>query len=60
MEDQKEKAKKEAEKQLLKFKKDFDKLMSKYPDIMVASDIRGDLMAYLTNSSIVGAKICIG
>ena len=60
MNDQKEKAKKEAEKQLLKFQKEFGKLMSKYPDVMVASNINGDLMAYLTNSAIVGAKICIG
>ena len=47
--------KEKAEKTLEKFKKDFDKLMAKYPMVIVSSDIRGDLMAYLD-----GAKKCVG
>ena len=50
--------KQQAEKELEKFKKEFDKLMSKYPNIMVSSDIRGDLMAYHTVA--YNSKICIG
>jgi len=53
-----EKQKKEAEKQLLKFKRDFEKLMSKYPHVMVSSDMRGDLVAVQTQS--YNTKIFIG
>jgi len=42
----KEQAKEKAVKELEEFKKDFHELMSKYPMVMVSSDIRGDLMAY--------------
>ncbi len=40
--------KEKAEKELKKFKKEFDKLMIKYPYVMVSSDINGYLMAYHT------------
>lgn len=33
-------------KNLQKFKKDFEKLLSKYPDIFVGGDINGNLLAY--------------
>ena len=39
--------KEKAEKTLEKFKKDFDKLMAKYPKVLLSSDIDGDLVAYL-------------
>ena len=32
--------------ELEKFKKDFDKLMSKYPNIRVGGDMNGDPFAY--------------
>jgi hypothetical protein len=35
-----------AEKELEKFKKEYQKLMSKYPKIMVATDVRGCLTAF--------------
>lgn len=35
-----------AEKELEKFKKEYQKLVSKYPKIMVATDVKGCLMAY--------------
>ena len=41
-------AEKEALKELEKFKKDFAKLMSKYPKVIVANDIKGSLCAYLS------------
>jgi hypothetical protein len=50
--------KQQAEKELKSFQKDFDKLMKKHPNIMVSSDIRGDLMAYHTVA--YNSKICIG
>lgn len=53
-----DKQKEKAAKELEKFKKDFDKLMSKYPMVIVSSDIRGDLMAYHTIA--YNTKICIG
>ena len=31
---------------LEKFKKDFCKLLAKYPDVIVANNVRGDLIAY--------------
>jgi hypothetical protein len=40
-EDDKEKA----ERELKKFKKEFDELMAKYPNILVGSDMHGDLRA---------------
>lgn len=50
------KADEKAKKELEKFKKDFNKLMSKYPNVIVSSDTRGDLMAYHT---VACTKICI-
>ena len=49
--------KEKAEKELKKFKNEFDKLMSKYPHVMVSSDINGYLMAYHTVA--YNSKICI-
>lgn len=49
--------KEKAEKELNKFKKEFAKLMSKYPHIMVSSDISGYLTAYHTVA--YNSKICI-
>ena len=49
--------KEKAEKELEKFRKEFIKLKSKYPHIMVTSDQSGWLMAYHT--VIVNTKICI-
>lgn len=37
------------EKELKKFKKDFDKLMAKYPGVMVSNDTHSNLNAYLTD-----------
>ena len=54
----KEEEKQQAEKELESFRKDFDELMQKYPNIMVSSDIRGNLMAYHTVA--YNSKICIG
>lgn len=54
----KEQAKEKAVKELEEFKKDFHELMSKYPMVMVSSDMRGDLMAYHTVA--YNSKICIG
>jgi ATP-dependent RNA circularization protein (DNA/RNA ligase family) len=34
-------------KKLAKFKKDFQKLMDKYPDIMVYGDMHGDVTGYI-------------
>jgi hypothetical protein len=43
----------EAIKELEKFKKEFNKLMSKYPYIVVGNDIRERLIAYrLTETSV--------
>ena len=39
--------------QLEKFKKDFCKLLAKYPDVFVANNIRGDLLAYGKESNSV-------
>ena len=36
----------EAEKNLNKFKKDFEKLLAKYPSVLIGSDINGNLKAY--------------
>jgi hypothetical protein len=49
--------KEKAEKELKKFKNEFDKLMSKYPHVMVASNINGDLMAHHT--AVYNTKIFI-
>jgi hypothetical protein len=49
--------KEKAEKELKKFKKEFAKLMSKYPHVMVSSDISGYLTAYHTVA--YNSKICI-
>ena len=49
--------KEKAEKELEKFKKEFGKLMSKYPHVRVSSDINGYLMAYHTVA--YNTKICI-
>ena len=35
-----------AEKELEKFKKEYQKLISKYPKIMVATDVKGCLTAF--------------
>jgi hypothetical protein len=49
----------EAIKELEKFKKEFNKLMSKYPNIVVANNTREWLMAY--RSSVTGTEqICLG
>lgn len=32
---------------LAKFKKDFQKLMAKYPDIMVTGDVKGNVQGYI-------------
>lgn len=40
-------AEKEALKELEQFKKDFAKLMSKYPKVIVTNDIQCNLKAYL-------------
>ena len=50
--------KEKAEKELEKFKKEFDKLMSKYPHVMVSNNVSGDLIAYHTVA--YNTKICIG
>jgi len=34
-------------KKLAKFKKDFQKLMAKYPDIMVYGDVNGNVQGYI-------------
>ena len=39
---------KKALKELENFKKDFAKLMGKYPKVIVANDIKGNLKAYLS------------
>ena len=38
----------EAEKQLIKFDKEFCKLLAKYPEILVAGDINGGIVASIT------------
>ena len=38
----------EAEKQLHKFNKEFSKLLTKYPEIFVAGDIDGGIVASIT------------
>ena len=40
--------KSEAEKQLIKFNKEFSKLLAKYPEILVAGDMNGGIEASLT------------
>ena len=47
------------EKELKKFKKDFYKLMDKYPKIIIATDVRENLMAY-SISGMIQKKIYIG
>ena len=37
-----------AEKQLIKFNKEFSKLLTKYPEIFVAGDIDGGIVASIT------------
>jgi ABC-type Zn uptake system ZnuABC Zn-binding protein ZnuA len=39
-----------ATKKLEKFKKEYQKLVSKYPEVMVASDMYGYLVAYHTET----------
>jgi len=50
--------KERAERELKKFKKEFDELMAKYPDIVVGSDIHGDLRA--RNNKVLNTKIYLG
>jgi len=50
--------KERAEIELEKFKKEFDELMAKYPDILVGSDIYGDLKAH--HAKVFNAKIYLG
>ena len=38
----------DAEKQLIKFNKEFSKLLTKYPEIFVAGDIDGGIVASIT------------
>jgi hypothetical protein len=38
----------DAEKQLIKFNKEFSKLLTKYPEIFVAGDIYGGIVASIT------------
>ena len=38
----------DAEKQLIKFNKEFSKLLTKYPEIFVAGDIDGGIAASIT------------
>ena len=38
----------EAEKQLIKFDKEFCQLLAKYPEILVAGDINGGIVASIT------------
>ena len=38
----------EAEKQLIKFDKEFNKLLAKYPEIFVGADMCGNLVATIT------------
>ena len=40
--------KSEAEKRLIKFNKEFSKLLAKYPEIFVGGDIDGGLVASIT------------
>lgn len=47
--------KEKAERELEKFKKEFDELMAKYPDIYVGSDMHGDLRA--KHAKVFNAKI---
>jgi hypothetical protein len=47
------------EKELKKFKKEFDKLMDKYPNIRVATDVRDHLIAW-SISGMIQKKIYIG
>ena len=42
------------EKELKKFKKDFDKLMAKYPGVMVSNDVHSNLKAYLSDDKPLG------
>ena len=37
----------EAEKQLIKFRNQLHNLLIKYPEIQIASDIRGDMIAWI-------------
>jgi hypothetical protein len=39
----------EKEKVLEKFAKEYDKLMKKYPEIMVGGNTNGDLVAYIAD-----------
>ncbi len=47
------------EKELKEFKKEFDKLMDKYPNIRVATDVRDRLIAW-SSSGMIHKKIYIG
>jgi hypothetical protein len=47
------------EKELKRFKKDFDKLMAKYPNVVVGCDIYGDLKAYQTDPKPFGKTYSI-
>lgn len=38
----------DAEKQLIKFDKEFSKLLAKYPEIFVAGDMNGGIVATIT------------
>jgi hypothetical protein len=38
----------DAEKQLIKFDKEFSKLLAKYPEIFVAGDVNGGIVASFT------------
>ena len=38
----------DAEKQLIKFDKEFHKLLAKYPEVLVAGDMNGGIVAIIT------------
>ena len=50
--------KERAERELEKFKREFDALLAKYPDIEVGSDMHGDLRA--RNTKVYNTKIYLG
>lgn len=42
------------ERELKKFQKDFDKLMAKYPRVMISNDVHSNLNAYLSDGKPFG------
>ena len=46
----------EAEKQLIKFRNQLHNLLIKYPEIQMASDIKGDMIAWIFSKEVQSIK----